>query len=63
MGKPDGFLEFQRELPKDRAPLERDVHLRPLAVNRFPLRVKIVVRVLRLGSDKERHQQEDTEHN
>ena len=23
MGKPTGFLEFQRELPKDRAPLER----------------------------------------
>ena len=32
MGKPTGFLEFQRELPKDRAPLERiadwkEIHL------------------------------------
>ena len=23
MGKPTGFLEFDRELPKDRSPLER----------------------------------------
>ena len=32
MGKPTGFLEFQRELPKDRTPLERindwkEIHL------------------------------------